>query len=100
MVERIKLLDEGKTLQIEYTMTDPEELERRMEEHEALDARGLQRHLRSRVPAEPEQGSAQHRYLGGQVMRIRKRCSLGCVVSSAARCSPITPSRCSIRRRT
>ncbi len=41
-------------------MTDPEELEGRVEEHQALAAPGLQRHPRVRVPAEPQREPAQH----------------------------------------
>ena len=77
MTERMTLIEGGKMLQIEYTMTDPEELEGRVEEHQEWLRHGLQRHSRGRVPAEPEQEPAQHRrrarlkWIGGRKRRRR-----------------------------
>ena len=47
VVERIRLLEDGEVLEIEYIMTDPE-LGRRVAQHEALVAAGSHRHRRGR----------------------------------------------------
>ncbi len=60
MTERFTMLEDGKTLQIDYTMTDPKDVEGRVEEHQALAAHGRERHSGSGVPAQPQQEPAQY----------------------------------------
>ncbi len=51
MVERMRLLNDGATLEIEYTISDPKNWVGRMEMDQALEAGGRHRYHRSVVPA-------------------------------------------------
>jgi len=60
MVEKIRLLDKGTTLENRDHHDGPQELERGVAQHSSLEPDGLQRHSGSRVPAESERASAQY----------------------------------------
>ena len=59
IVERMRLIGDGATLEIEYTASRSQELGGRMEMDEALETRGRHRYHRSVVPAGSERAYAQ-----------------------------------------
>ncbi len=64
IVERVRMINNGQTLEIEYATERSQELGRRMEDDEAVESPGRSRHCRSFVPARSQRSHAEHAFSG------------------------------------
>ena len=60
IIERIRMINDGRTLEIAMTLTDPKNWEGEWKGVASLESRGRPRHRGSGVPAGPERASAEH----------------------------------------
>ena len=68
VVERVKMVNEGKTLEIEYAIRDPEDFRGRVEVDQAVEPRGRPRHRGGLVLSRSQRPHAEHALEGKRPM--------------------------------
>ena len=105
IVERIRMINDGKTLEIEYAHDRSEELGRRVEVDQAVEPRGRPRHRRGVVlcPISTITCRARARRTtsddGTDTLLARSRCARAVLLAGGAAVRPITRPPASIARR-